>query len=52
VHHPIADSISDDDLRLRLTKIRSGIQDRIASMPKHAEYIRQNCESKMSRIVI
>ncbi len=49
-HHPIADSISDDDLRLRLTKIRSGIQDRIASMPKHAEYIRKNCESKMSKI--
>ena len=49
-HHPIADAISDDDLRLRLTKIRSGIQDRIASMPKHAEYIRKNCESKMSKI--
>jgi tryptophan halogenase len=49
-YHPVADSISEDELRLRLTKVRSGIQNRIASMPKHAEYIRQNCESKMSRI--
>lgn len=49
-YHPVADSISEDELRLRLTKIRSGVQNRVASMPRHADYIRQHCESKMSKI--
>lgn len=49
-YHPIADSISEDDLRLRLTKIRTGVQNRVNSMPKHADYIRENCKSAMSKI--
>ena len=35
-------TISEDELRLRFTKIRSGVQKRVASMPKHAEYLRQS----------
>lgn len=49
-YHPVADAISDDELRLRLTQVRSGIQNRVSSMPKHADFIRQTCESKMSKI--
>jgi tryptophan halogenase len=49
-YHPIADSISEDDLRLRLTKIRTGVQNRVNSMPNHADYIRDNCKSAMSKI--
>ncbi len=49
-YHPIADAISDDDLRLRLTKIRTGVQNRVSGMPKHADYIRENCKSAMSKI--
>ncbi|WGO97466.1 tryptophan 7-halogenase [Saccharophagus degradans] len=41
-YHPVADTISEDELRLRFTKIRSGVQKRVASMPKHTEYLRQS----------
>ena len=49
-YHPVADMISDEDLKLRLMKIRTAVQNRVASMPKHADFIRQHCESKMSKI--
>ena len=49
-YHPVADAISGDELRLRLTKIRTGIQNRINTMPNHADYIRENCKSRMSNI--
>ncbi|GGY77440.1 tryptophan halogenase [Cellvibrio zantedeschiae] len=49
-YHPIADSISEDELRLRLTKIRTGVQNRVNSMPNHADYIRENCRSVMSKL--
>ena len=48
-YHPVADSISEDELRLRLTKVRSGIQNRINTMPKHADFIRANCMSPGSQ---
>ncbi|MEJ2257561.1 MAG: tryptophan 7-halogenase [Woeseiaceae bacterium] len=44
-YHPVADAISEDELRLRLTKIRTGIQNRINSMPGHKEFIRKHCRS-------
>jgi len=50
-YHPVADTISDDELRLRLTKIRSGIQNRLNGMPKHADFIRNNCASTMMKSV-
>jgi tryptophan halogenase len=49
-YHPVADAISDDDLRMRLARIRTGLQNRVDMMPKHADFIRQNCESSMSKI--
>lgn len=48
--HPVAAAISEDELRLRLTKVRSGIQKRIEMMPTHEEYIRQNCASPMMKM--
>ena len=44
-YHPVADAISEDELRLRLTKIRTGIQNRINGMPAHKDFIRANCRS-------
>ncbi len=41
-YHPVADTISEDDLRLRLTKIRSGVQKRIDMMKKHEDYLRES----------
>jgi len=49
-YHSVADAISEDELRLRLTKVRSGIQNRVALMPEHADFIRHNCASKMSKM--
>lgn len=50
-YHPIADVVSDDELRLRLTQIRTGIQNRLNMMPSHSDFIRDNCKSQMSKIV-
>ena len=44
-YHPVADAISEDELRLRLTKIRTGIQNRVNGMPGHTEFIRRHCRS-------
>ncbi len=44
-YHPVADAISEDELRLRLTKIRNGVQQRVNGMPEHREFVRQNCAS-------
>ncbi len=49
-YHPVADTISAEELKLRLMKIRTAVQGRIASMPKHSDFIRQHCESKISKI--
>ena len=49
-YHVVADALPENELRMRLTKIRAGIQNRINSMPSHADYIRQNCMSPMSKI--
>lgn len=50
-YHPVADAISEDELRLRLTKILTGIQNRVNGMPGHADFIRDNCKSAMSKIM-
>ena len=48
-YHPVADAISEDELRLRLTKIRTGVQNRINGMPDHKEFIRRNCASPAAK---
>lgn len=42
-YHAVADTISDDDLKLRLAKIRTGIQDRVNGMPSHQDFIDRHC---------
>lgn len=49
-YHPMADSITDDELRIRLTRIRTGVQNRLNSMPSHAEFIRNNCKASGGNI--
>ena len=44
-YHPLADTISEDDLKLRLSKIRTGVTDRVNSLPTHDEFIAKNCAS-------
>jgi len=38
-YHPLADTISEDNLKLRLAKIRTGITDRLNTLPDHAAYL-------------
>lgn len=45
-YHPVADAISADELRLRLTKIRTGVQNRLDMMPKQEAFIQMNCAAK------
>ncbi len=42
-HHPLADQISADDLREYLTTMEALVQREVAQMPKHADFIAQNC---------
>jgi tryptophan halogenase len=44
-YHPTADVITDDELRLRLARIRTRIQDRVNGMPPHQQFIDRNCSA-------
>jgi tryptophan halogenase len=48
-YHPVADAISDDELRLRLTKIRTGVQNRVNGMMNHKDFILKNCASPTAK---
>jgi tryptophan 7-halogenase len=50
-YHPVADVISEDDLKLRLAKIRTGIQDRVGGMPSHKAYIERCCAARSAEAV-
>ena len=41
-YHPVADTLSEDELLLRLSKVRSGVQKRTQGMPQHAEYLEKS----------
>lgn len=47
-YHPVADVISSDELRLRLSKIRSGITERVNGMPTHKDYLAMIAQSGSS----
>jgi tryptophan halogenase len=42
-YNPVADAITEDELRLRLARIRTQIQDRVKDLPAHDDYIRRYC---------
>jgi tryptophan 7-halogenase len=43
--HPVADTISDDELLQRLKNIAGAVKNSADYMPLHSEYISQNCAS-------
>ena len=45
-YHPVADVISEDELKLRLSRIRAGILDRLNRMPQHADFIARHCAAE------
>ena len=46
-YHPLADVISEDELKLRLAQIRTAIQSRVDNMPAHDAYIAKYCKAPM-----
>jgi tryptophan halogenase len=45
-HHPLADAMSEDDLELTLSRIRSAIRQRVDGLPSHADFIRSCCAAQ------
>ena len=45
-HHPLADAMSEDDLELTLSRIRSAIRTRVEQLPLHSEFIRSCCAAE------
>ena len=43
--HPVADAISDDELKLRLSRMRTGIEARLKQMVPHEVYIARHCKA-------
>ncbi len=42
-YNPVADVISDDELKLRLSRIRTGITDRVNDLPTQEAFIARHC---------
>lgn len=44
-YHPAADTLDEDDLRVRLGNWRSAVLNRVRNLPSHEDYILKNCAS-------
>jgi tryptophan halogenase len=47
-YHPLADAMPEDELNLKLARIRSVIRERAESLPSHREFIDRCCASQAS----
>ncbi len=47
-YHAIADNINEDDLKFKLAKLRTGINERLKGLPKHQDYLDFYCKSDMA----
>ncbi|WP_026173089.1 tryptophan halogenase family protein [Asticcacaulis benevestitus] len=47
-YHPVADVISEADLKRRLDKIRANITERVKGLPTHNDFIARYCASRTS----
>jgi len=45
-YHPVADVIPEDDLKVRLAKIRAGVDARVKGLPMHNDFIDKNCSAQ------
>ena len=44
-YHPLANAMSEDDLNLTLSRIRSAIRQQLDQLPPHDRFIQQCCAS-------
>jgi tryptophan halogenase len=49
-YHPVADVMPEKELRLLLSNVRTGIQERVRGMPTHQAFIDQNCSAETRRV--
>ena len=49
-YHPVADVISDYELKVRLARIRSGVQDRVDGMTSHQAFIDRHCSARRGEV--
>jgi len=45
-YHPLADAMPEDELNLKLARIRSAIKQRVEGLPSHGEFIHSCCASE------
>jgi tryptophan halogenase len=45
-YHPLADAMPEDELNLKLARIRSAIKQRADSLPSHADFVERCCASQ------
>jgi tryptophan halogenase len=50
-YHPAADAMEEDDLRLRLSRWRGAVLDRVKNLPSHDDYILKNCASEALKAI-
>ncbi len=50
-YNPIADHISEDELKLRLSRLRTLISDRVNGLPRHDDFIAKNCPAKSLEVM-
>lgn len=41
-YHPVADSISEEQLHMRLTHIRNAVAKRVSTLPKHGDFVKKH----------
>ena len=44
-YNPVADAITADDLKQRLARVRTQIQDRVRPLPSHDDFIARHCRA-------
>jgi len=47
-YHPLADTMSEDDLELTLSRIRSAIRERVTQLPSHKDFIASCCAAAVA----
>ncbi|HVZ99179.1 MAG TPA: tryptophan halogenase family protein [Caulobacterales bacterium] len=45
-HHPVADVVSEQDLKLRMSNVRTGVSERVRGMPNHQAFIASTCAAQ------
>jgi tryptophan halogenase len=45
-YHPLADAMPEDELNLKLARIRAAIKERVDGLPSHREFIDSCCASE------